>query len=451
MKLQKKRLTLAVTGIFLGLLIFFGHALIVSISVLSLIFFFIARRPEEERDVLLPLVISALILRVFFFSLTLYIVHCANSDLSQYPADIVGHTVQVVRDFDREIKNGIQIERYLRGEFGDIPIKEVSHHGFGFLHTGAWTQGILNLVFGRSMLNLLLFPVLDIWSLLLLFFAAKSLFNQRVALFSACIYGFMPSFIIISATNIRFCMGILSFLLIMFSLINFAKHNNARSLCILCLSAVLFYIYKDKAGKLLFLILPLCVFMALNIGFRKKLIICSAAFIMLVCVLQKSTHLQSKVMTALQNLISSQKGFNMGVDAQLYSNYKIYDDFVYHTDEKTLELPVLLQQTAKGLVRGMWHFFLAPFPWETRNILRLYYYPQNMFWYIVFPFSIVGMFISLFRKHKAHLTLPVALLVSFFAIILSLTIGNEGIAIRYRDLLTPFFYIFAGSVLCRLT
>lgn len=451
MNLPKNKVTLAVAGILFGLLLFFDRALIVAMSVLSLIFFFIATRAKDEKDVLMPLVISALILRVFLFSVALYIVHCANSELSQYPANIVGHTVQVVRDFDREIKNGIQIERYLKGEFGNIPIKEVSHHGFGFLHAGAWTQGVLNLVFGRSILNLLLFPILDILSLLMLFYMAKCLFNKRVALFSACVYGLMPSYIIIAATNIRFCMGIMSFILIMFSLINFAKRNNARSLCMLFLSAALFYIYKDKAGKPLFLILPLCVFMAFNIRFSKKLFICSVAFIMSACVLQKSAHLQSKVMAPLQNLISAQKGFNMGVDAQLYSNYRIYDDFVYQTDEKTLEFSVLLQQTAKGLVKGMWHFFLAPFPWETRNILRLYYYPQNIFWCLMLPFSIVGMFLSLFRKHKAHLALPAVLLVSFFAIILSLTMGNEGIAIRYRDLLTPFFYIFAGSVLCRLT
>lgn len=441
----KNRLFLLTAGIILGTLLFFGPSVILSILVLWSIFSFILKRPEDEKKTLMKIVLIALILRIVFFSIAMYIVYCANLDASKYPVNIVGHTVQVVRDFDREIKNGLYIGRYLKkGEFRDIPVKMVSHHGVGFLHSGAWTQGILNYLLGPSIFNLLLFPLIDLWAVVIIYHLAKLLFDKHVGAFSSFIYAIMPSTIVISCTNIRFSLGILSFLLIALTLLNFSRANKFKYLIALMASIILFTIFREKGSRPLLMILPFVLFMALNIRFRTKAIILIILAFSFSFLLTKSAIMQRKVVELMQNIMASQSGF---ISEGEGNEYRIYDEIVYSRDIKELPPSTLINALPKGLVKGLTYFMLVPFPWEVTNVARLYAYPQILFWYFIIPLAIVGMVRSLFIKMAE--SLPIIILCCYFIIILSLVMGNEGIAMRYRELITPFFYIFAGSILCK--
>jgi len=446
--LKKSKLSPIIMGLILGILIYLGPFLILSILVLWSIFFFLMKRPKEDKNLLTKIVVIALVLRLLFFMLAMYIVYCANADVSQYPARIVGHTIQAVRDFDREIKNGFAIAHYLKGEFGNVPVKEISHHGVGFLHAGAWTQGILNFIFGVSIFNLLLFPLIDLWTVIIVYYFAKLLFDERTASFASLIYAIMPSTIFISCTNIRFSLSIFSLLLTAFAILQFARRNNLRSLLLLAIGVIIFVVYREKASKPFLMILPLILFVAINIRLRTKfvfLVILGAFFILS---LFKSSFVQQKSLELLHNMFASQVGFTSEAGGEGYSDYKIFDEVIYHTDITSIPPVTLIKMLPRGLFKGIVYFMFVPFPWQVTNTTRLYFYPQVIFWYFIFLFAIFGMLRSLFLKTKE--TLPIILLCGYFVILLSLVLGNEGIVVRYRELITPFFYIFAGSILCNL-
>lgn len=447
--LFKRKLTLLTTGLILGILVYVVPSITLSILVLVSIFSFLAKRPQAEKKTLKKIIIIAIILRLIFFTISMFVVYSAYIDISKYPviSKLVGHTIQVVQDFDREIENGMRITRYLKGEFGSIPVKEISVHGVGFLHSGAWTQGILNYIFGFSIFNLLLFPLIDLWSVILVYYLGKKIFNERVAAFSSFIYAVMPTTIVLSCTNLRFSLGILSLLLIALSLVNFSKVNNFKSLLMLAVSTTLFVIMKEKAAAPIFVILPLILLITLNIKLRFKVIflIFVAAFVGILC--YKTTFIEDKFKETVVNILASQRGFVVEAEGR---KYEIYDEQIYsnNIDITQLSLASLLKFFPEGLIKGVLYFILVPFPWDISNTARLYVYPQIIFWYFIIPFALLGMIRSLFFKIKD--TYPIILLCIYFMVLLSLTLGNEGIATRFRELIAPFFYIFAGSILCKL-
>ena len=445
--LLKRKLILLTAGLILGILVYVGPSITLSILVLWSIFSFLAKRPQKEKNTLKKIVIIALILRLIFFAISIFVIYSSNVNISKYPviSKLVGHTVQVVRDFDREIKNGIRIGHYLRGEFGSVPIKEISKHGVGFLHSGAWTQGVLNYIFGFSMFNLLLFPLIDLWSVILVYYLGKKIFDERVASFASFIYAIMPATIVLSCTNLRFSLGILSLLLIALALVNFSKANNFKSLLMLAIGTIMFLIMREKAGAPIFVILPLILFIALNIKVKFKVISLIFAAIFVIILFYKTTFIEDKFKELVANILASQTGF---VVEGAGREYKIYDERAYSADLKQIPFTLLLKFFPEGLVKGVFYFILVPFPWDIDNTARLYMYPQIIFWYFIIPFALLGVIRSLSLKIKA--AYPVILLCIYFIILLSLTMGNEGIATRFRELVAPFFYIFAGSILCKL-
>lgn len=445
--LLKRKTSILFAGLVLGILVYLGPSIILSLLVLLSIFSFIVSRPQKEKSALTKIVSSALILRLIFFAICIFVVYSSNNIvLLKFPviSKVVGHVGQIVRDFDREIKNGGQIARFLKGEFGNVPVKEISHQGFGFLHAGAWTQGILNFLFGISVFNLLLFPLIDLWAVLIVYYLAKLLFDERVATFASFIYAIMPSIIIISCTNIRFSLSIFSFLLIALFLVRFSETNNFKYLLIVAIGTILFVFFRDKAGAPFLMILPLILLLTLNIRFRTKFTLLMMSTFLFIFLANKNAFIQYKLVEALQNLVNKQVGFITTAQGNIY---KIYDEIVYSHNIKEIPPLTLLKMLPKAFPKGFIYFIFAPFPWEVTNVARLYAYPEIIFWYFIVPFALLGMTRGLLLKTKE--ALPIILLCCYFVVILSLVLGNEGIAMRYRALVAPFFYIFGGSILCK--
>lgn len=448
--LFKNKLYLIILGIILGILTFLGPSIILSILVLSSIFFFVATRPSQERNIFIKIIIIGFILRIICFGIIVSVLYGSNIDISRYPIifKVFGHTGEIVRDFDREIKNGRQIYRYLRGEFGNIPIKEISIHGAGFLHRGAWIQGILNFIFGLSVFNILLFPILDLWSIIVIYYLAKRLANERVASFASFLYAVTPSSIVLACSNMRTSLGVLSMLLIGLSLVMFSKINNPKYLFLLAINFVLFMIMKPKIASPILVFIPLVLFFCLNIKRPIKVILLILFFIFILGSLYKSSYLQTKVKLKLRDILAIQIGYSVeSSTSSSHGGYKIYDDYVYTSlNIEQSQIITLLRILIKGLPKGILYFIFSPFPWKVIHTSHLYFYPQTLFWYFIIPFSLIGI-IRCWRLKAKEVT-PIVLYCGFYIILLSLVLGNEGIGIRHRELIAPFFYIFAGFILC---
>lgn len=448
-----KKILLFVLAIILAVLIYLGPSVILSLLIGGALYLFIKSRPSEERDRLVKIVSTGFILRFIVFILCMYIIYYTHLDMAvERPNKFISHTVQIIRDSSREIKNGIAIASYLKGKFGDIyNMRSISHHGFGYLHAGAWTQGIMNFIFGESVFNLFLFIVIDLWAIVLVFYIAKTLFNDdNTASLSSFMYAVMPSGIVVASTNIRFSIAVFFTLLMAFALVKFSKNNRLRHILLLVIATLVFSIYRGtKAAKPMFLILPVILFFVLNIRLRIKVIMLTLFFMMLIGAYFRISFVQHEIDNMLQNILSFQKGFvTEAAGNPLYSTYKIYDEIVYNIDVKFIPTGTIVKALPKAFLKGAIHFLFAPFPWKIFNVARLYFYPQMVLWYFIFFFGIWGIIRSLILAIKG--ALPLILLCIYFIVSLSLVIGNEGIAIRFRDFIAPFFYIFASSVLCNI-
>lgn len=449
MSINKGRVSLLVAGVLLGIFIFASPSIILSFLILAGLYFFIITRKHEDRVVLAKVVAIAMVLRMLFLGIALGIVYSRNAEsIGNYPFlnKVIGHTTQLVRDFDREIQNGDRIMRYLKGEFGDVPMKTVSVGGHGRLHSGAWVQGVLNLVFGKSVFNFLIFPMLDLWAVIFIYYIGRYLFGRHTAAFGSAIYAVMPSAVFIACTNIRFSVGIFFFFLMSLSIVMFSRANKPVYILTALASMFLFAVFKDKSTRVIFFITPILLFLALNIKPKLKF----ASSVVLICLAAlltyKSPVLQSKAGEIIKAMVGYQKGFV--TEARVHRNssvYKIYDEFVYLQDLDYIPVMSLVKMLPRAAVKGTTYFIFSPFPWKVRNVTRLYAYPFLLAWYIIIGFAFLGIIKSLFLGRREILI--IALLCGYLILVLSLVLGNQGIAARYRELVAPFFYIFAGFAL----
>lgn len=444
--IRKGNSALLFVGALLGFLLYLGPSLILSFLILWSIYIFVVSRPLEDRRRLTKALGIALVLRFMFFSVVMVVVYASRLPADAFICRILGHSPGLFRDFEREITNGLQIARYLKGEFPGVPLRDISHGGTGYLHQGAWIQGVLDFLFGGSFLNLLMFPLLDLWSVILVYYLGKALFGNKPAIFAATLYAVMPPTIVIACSNLRFSLTVLSFLLVALFLVKFSKDNRFKYLAGIVIGVVLFKIFREKGARPIFVILPLTVLAALNIRLRIKIFILVLAAAIFLIVFNTNPYLQTQIREEfIQNTVGSNIGF---ISTGLGNIYKIYDEFVYATNTKEIATPILIQQLVKAFPRGFIYFMFSPFLWEVTNTARLYAYPYLLLWYFIFSFAVLGILRSLFFRVKG--AFAVILLFVFFMVLFSLVLGNEGIAARFRELLTPFFYIFAGYFICSL-
>lgn len=421
---------------------FIYPALLVMGALSLLIYLFLAHLPIEERSSLKNAVIWAIILRCVMFLIIIVILYFSfclklGNDL---PSRLIGHSLQLVRDLTREILDGTKAYRFLLGEIDAVSLRKTSLQGnIVHLHGGAWTQGVMSYVFGVSPVNLMIFPLLDIFSLFGIYRLGKLICGRRCALFSAWAYALMPNIVFIACSNIRFSLGLLFFIWLIYYLARFSRENRFKYIPVMLLILALFAIYRDKAGKPMFLIFLFALFLAVNIKFRWKAAACGIPF--LAVALAKPDFLCLKLNSLLVDIVSSQSGFVSTGG----SVYKIYPEIAYNLDIKTIPFASLVSMMPAAVLKGAAYFIFSPFPWQVHNVVRFYAYPFTIIWYVIALLAFKGMLRSLLNKDKEAVALLTMCVLSI--VLLSLVIGNEGIAARYRQLITPIFFVYAGYAL----
>ena len=155
------------------------------------------------------------------------------------------------------------------------------------------------------------------------------------------------------------------------------------------------------------------------------------------------TGIQSQLDSTKKILIQNHKAFFETVDGnQSHKHYKIYDDIFYRSDVYKLK-NISLFHFLKALPKGLAYFMLTPFPWHIDTNIKLIYYPQMLLLYGMLPFCLIGICLGL--RYGSRQTAIMLTIFLFWSVILSLVLGNEGIAARNRDLILPYFFIFAGA------
>jgi hypothetical protein len=419
---------LIISGVILGIAMYFAPAAIIALALLLLILSCCFFLPRQEARMLVKIVFCALIIRLIAASAIMYFMTHRN--------ELSFTFLQLLRDFDREIRNSLLLSDYFRSGAPPVAsLKDISLEGRGFLHFGVFFYTFFNLVFGNSSANLLIGIVLSLLLPVLNYCLARSVFGERVAAFSTIVISIYPSFILWGCANIRMTLGIAGMLLMVYALMLFSRRNNPLYLVFLPFSLFVFSYVKEKFISPVLLFIGLGLFFGLKFRMRYKVLI-SAALLVYLCA---NPFYQKKLLSVMEHFMSQQAGF---VDGQL-GYYKIYDDAVYKGNvEGAFSFNQALGICLKALPKGALYFLFSPLPFNIKNKMRLLAYPYLILWYLIFLIALFGILKSIIRKPPGYFSLILVLV--FFTVLFSLNMGNEGIAARFRDMLTPFFFIFCG-------
>ncbi|MBI2027310.1 MAG: glycosyltransferase family 39 protein, partial [Deltaproteobacteria bacterium] len=328
-----------------------------------------------------------------------------------------------------------------------VPLKDVaqilSHNtAQTFLNFGAYLQAFLHYTFGPSLMNILCLPFFGIWVVIMVYILSLELYNHRVAILSSAMVALFPPFLLYSTSNIRMIIGVLAFLITIYSLIKFFKKNSLKNLLPLLLATLLIYFSKSR------LLIPYAVIVSLISFFIIRmnsivrgsliLIICISAFTLIKIHPMANAHYHAFT----SSLLDTHKFFATYENG---NNYKIFDEDFY---EQTTFINYPLSKVVKALPKGIAYYILCPFLWNMRSFNQLIAYPHTLLWYFILAFSLFGFWMG-FQFHFSQ-TFCITVFMLYWIILFSLASGNIGTAARQRDLLTPLFCIFASVGLLRL-
>lgn len=85
---------------------------------------------------------------------------------------------------------------------------------------------------------------------------------------------------------------------------------------------------------------------------------------------------------------------------------------------------------------------LVPFPWKIYSLRQLLSIPQTIVWYILIPFIIIGITVAI--RFKIWQNFAILTYLFIITSVYALVEGNVGSAFRHRDLVLPFYLIYAA-------
>lgn len=130
--------------------------------------------------------------------------------------------------------------------------------------------------------------------------------------------------------------------------------------------------------------------------------------------------------------------------AEASSGYRIYPDRFYSADyPDNSSDKITVAEFALSYIKGLSYALFSPFPWSVRAKAGLVIYFQIIFYYILFPFILLGILVAL--RYRWRDILPAVIFVFIISSMYALYEGNIGTVFRHRDLLTVLF-IFFGAI-----
>jgi hypothetical protein len=87
-------------------------------------------------------------------------------------------------------------------------------------------------------------------------------------------------------------------------------------------------------------------------------------------------------------------------------------------------------------VRALVSFVVVPWPWQIQTRSELAYLPQQVIWYTLVIFAVVGVVAGL--KRDVFFTCILAGLIAVGAAVIAINSGNVGTMVRHRDTMVPF-------------
>ncbi|MFH1202743.1 MAG: glycosyltransferase family 39 protein [Candidatus Omnitrophota bacterium] len=433
-------------GVILGILLFFspGTSFLLFSGLISC--FFIRLLPENsERKLLMNIFLAALISRILAVLLVMFfaIVKGKIVDVGMYgfpgtaPYIFYDSGYYTLRAFwMSSLWTGVNL-----GETAKLIASECGKFSYGF-------NGFLNVLaiffsfLGYSPISSIFINCfLGTISAILVYFSAKEIFGFRVARLSAIFMVVFPSLFLWSITNLKDTCYIFLVCLMLWSFTRFVKSKNLFYIVLLFLSVWLQSYFHKQLLNITMLILLFSLFYlfitSVSYGTRTIIILTTILTVFLLVILNYGS-IGLLIKKNLQDIYISHKGFITTGGAC----YKLLPGGFYDSHDT-----ITGNEFIKMLGKGWLHLMFEPFPWRLESKSLLFAFFQMIFVYMLTPFAILGMFITVKSKLRESI-----LFVVFFIIvgsILAVTEGNIGTTFRHRDMLTPIFLIFSSIGIVR--
>ncbi len=305
---------------------------------------------------------------------------------------------------------------------------------------------ILYSLFGQNMIIPSLFNItLSSWTVILLYILARNIFSQQAGRLTAILATIHPGMIYWSTQNLKEAFVILLLIAAFAVFIPKEKSYQFSGLAwALILSILLFW---TRARMVVLLIFALfCGSLILPSRKKTSSIFFSTLFLLWFAVFSL-TSVQDKLekINLPQDSIT-QPLFVLDFIANRSSTIKGHISFF---DDNLPPLDISsASKIIAALPTGLTRFFLFPYPWHARNLNELAFGTYITWWYILIPFIIYGVWLSLKEMNKKA-WIPL-IFVAQLAMLLGLVLNATGPLVRWREASFALLLIFAGAGIWKL-
>ncbi len=266
---------------------------------------------------------------------------------------------------------------------------------------------------------------------ILIFYITKDIFNAKIAKLSAIFVVFSPSLIRWSIDTLKDPLVIFLIILFFWILKKFQEKK-----WFFLIPSIFVVILLKILGNPLYTILLFILVYAFFIVLRLKPLKIVGLIFLVFSVILFSNLIDLNPRDLAQELIKKAAHYQKMQAVSDEAGYLIYENTT------AMEGRINLISIPLSYIKGLSYALFSPFPWAITSRLQLFAYPQILMWYFLFPFTIIGIILTL--RYKTKDISPLIIYIFLSSSLLALAEGNIGGVFRHRDWISPFFLMFAA-------
>ena len=268
-------------------------------------------------------------------------------------------------------------------------------------------------------------------------------------------FTFFPSVFIFSITLLRDPLIILCILTILYGLTKLNKAMDYKSMTLLLITLIPILFLREQ----LFAIMTLLTILVLLINKKVKHKLGIISLMVTFAILATNTGVFCKINFRPMILIKNAAPVIFAKNANLYITggrlaYRVFpkkhhdaywDSYRKHSNKEDYfksDEKITTVEFIKCLPRGILFYFLRPIPFAKKNFIDNLISVQMLYWYMILILAMVG----IFKTRFTHIY-PLILYITIMIAVTSMVDANEGILLRHRDSVVPFFILFASNAI----
>lgn len=303
-----------------------------------------------------------------------------------------------------------------------------------------YLNGVFAYLFGDPTFGMVVLNVFaGVWTVLLTFAVGREMVEESVAWIAAMLVAFFPSLVLWSVLNVRDSLTTFAVVATVYFGLRVYRSPRFPEFLGAALGIVVLVGLRDYMGFLLLLGLILAAVVMVRPGRVGISLAVGTLFTLLLVFAVNQLGLFERIATesplqrAQQLRAGLQQDFAGGAAGSAFG-------MGYDTS------------TVSGALRflpvGLVYFLFAPFPWAVDSVLQLFTLPEVLLWYVLVPFTALGLWVAP-KLGGPRIWLAIAVLL-VVVVSYALVEGNVGTAYRHRAQVMPLFFVFTGAGLARL-